>query len=57
VQQALQKAGHTSDIEAFGEAALQRLFETKITYDLIVLDVGLPDLSGFEICRRVRGRY
>ena len=24
------------------------------TYDLVVLDVGLPDLEGFEVCRRYR---
>jgi two-component system OmpR family response regulator len=23
-------------------------------YDVIVLDIGLPDLSGFEVCRRLR---
>ncbi len=25
-------------------------------YDLLVLDVGLPDLDGFEVCRRARAR-
>jgi two-component system OmpR family response regulator len=23
-------------------------------YDIIMLDIGLPDFSGFEICRRLR---
>ncbi|ALX15440.1 two-component system response regulator [Burkholderia cepacia JBK9] len=35
-----------------GQAALDRLRDTR--FDLIVLDVGLPDLSGFEVCRRLR---
>lgn len=35
-----------------GQAALDRLRDTHV--DLVVLDVGLPDLSGFEVCRRLR---
>ncbi|WP_175996153.1 two-component system response regulator CreB [Burkholderia stabilis] len=35
-----------------GQAALDRLSESH--FDLVVLDVGLPDLSGFEVCRRLR---
>ncbi|WP_269505535.1 two-component system response regulator CreB [Burkholderia sp. IMCC1007] len=35
-----------------GQAALDRLSDTR--FDLVVLDVGLPDLSGFEVCRRLR---
>ncbi|AZQ55911.1 two-component system response regulator CreB [Burkholderia cenocepacia] len=34
------------------QAALDRLRDTRV--DLVVLDVGLPDLSGFEVCRRLR---
>ncbi|WP_027781069.1 MULTISPECIES: two-component system response regulator CreB [Burkholderia] len=35
-----------------GQAALERLRDTRV--DLVVLDVGLPDLGGFEVCRRLR---
>ncbi|HTR30761.1 MAG TPA: response regulator transcription factor [Puia sp.] len=34
--------------------ALSRLAET--TFDLVILDIMLPDLSGVEICRRIRER-
>ncbi|PCE32725.1 two-component system response regulator CreB [Burkholderia ubonensis] len=35
-----------------GHAALERLREAR--FDLVVLDVGLPDISGFEVCRTLR---
>ncbi|MCA8252157.1 two-component system response regulator CreB [Burkholderia sp. AU31624] len=35
-----------------GQVALDHLRDTRV--DLVVLDVGLPDLSGFEVCRRLR---
>jgi two-component system, OmpR family, catabolic regulation response regulator CreB len=57
VQLALTKAGHSSDMTAFGEDALNRLNLKDSAcplYDLVILDVGLPDLSGFEVCRRLR---
>jgi two-component system, OmpR family, catabolic regulation response regulator CreB len=37
---------------ATGNAALARLAEGGVS--VAVLDVGLPDLSGFEVCRRIR---
>lgn len=42
----------TADIAASGAAALEQIGRT--TYDLIVLDVMLPDMDGFEVCRRLR---
>lgn len=42
----------TADIAASGTAALDHF--RKRTYDLIVLDVMLPDMDGFEVCRRLR---
>ena len=35
-----------------GEAALQRFFDE--TPDVVLLDVGLPHLDGFEVLRRIR---
>lgn len=37
-----------------GAEALQRIDAAR--YDLIILDVGLPDIDGFEICRAIRKR-
>lgn len=37
-----------------GEQALDEL--ARLAVDLIVLDIGLPGIDGFEVCRRVRAR-
>lgn len=37
-----------------GEEALLELASHKI--DLVVLDIGLPGIDGFEVCRRIRSR-
>lgn len=44
--------GFAVDTASNGQDALARVETTR--YDAIVLDVGLPDLDGFEIARRVR---
>jgi len=52
---ALRTEGFTPHHVSLGEAALQALRANDGTqYQLIVLDVGLPDISGFEVCRRLR---
>jgi len=37
-----------------GNQARRLLFESRIAYDLIILDVMLPGLSGFDICHALR---
>lgn len=44
--------GFQVDIETDGSQGLQRL--QQMSYDLLVLDLMLPGLDGFEICKRVR---
>jgi len=48
----LEIEGFTVEIESNGDQALSRYREKN--YDLIVLDLMLPGLDGFEICRRIR---
>jgi two-component system response regulator RegX3 len=48
----LESEGFEVDVVADGDAALEAA--RKGTYDVVVLDVMLPKLSGFEVCRRLR---
>jgi two-component system response regulator RegX3 len=52
VEYALAAEGYDVDVVGDGAAALERA--TSSAYDLLVLDIALPRLSGMEICRRVR---
>lgn len=54
IMQALDMAGHRIDAVASGEMA-----ETAMRsghYDLAVLDLGLPDMNGLDLLRRMRDR-
>lgn len=48
----LESAGHQVDYAADGSIASQLCSTNR--YDAIVLDVGLPGMSGLEVCRRLR---
>ncbi len=50
----LTRAGHTVDHVKGGVAADSALRATP--YELLVLDIGLPDIDGFEVLRRLRQR-
>jgi two-component system, OmpR family, phosphate regulon response regulator PhoB len=47
------RAGVTHDRIASGAQAMARIRETRP--DLVLLDVMLPEVSGYDICRDVRG--
>ena len=49
---ALEQDGYETDSAADGEEALAKL--NKSEYDLVLLDVMLPKLSGIEVCQSVR---
>ena len=52
VQYALQTEHIDTRWVTTGQAALEALHEGGI--DLVLLDIGLPDINGFDICRRIR---
>lgn len=56
---ALKAEGFETQWESLGQAALAALQQDLLTapaastYALVVLDVGLPDISGFDLCRTI----
>ncbi|MDQ3450028.1 MAG: response regulator, partial [Actinomycetota bacterium] len=54
VTEYLRLAGHEVDAVADGLAALA--MANARTPDLVVLDLMLPGIDGFEVCRRLRAR-
>jgi DNA-binding response OmpR family regulator len=50
--QFLRNAGFAVDVARDGATALQHAHTNP--YDAVVLDLGLPDLDGLEVCRRLR---
>jgi len=48
----LREEGYAADLAARGEEALW--MARAVAYDAIVLDVMLPGVDGFEVCRRLR---
>ena len=52
LKRSLEFEGFTVDMARDGEEAIQRAFDKKP--DLILLDIMLPRVNGFEVCRTVR---
>lgn len=52
IQYALETEGFTPFLAAAGNEALERLASSDV--DLIILDIGLPDINGFELCKQIR---
>jgi len=55
----LEAEGHDVEIASDGRAAAERLSDATRPLDLVVLDLMLPEMSGFEVARRARasGNY
>jgi len=48
----LRQQGWDVDIAADGESALDKLAVAH--FDVVLLDLSMPDMSGFEVCRHIR---
>src|SRR5579884_4148207 len=52
LRRALEANRHVVDVATDGETGLAAA--SGGGYDIIILDLGLPDLDGLEVCRRLR---
>lgn len=52
----LQADGYTIDSAYDGVTALEKI-EKKIGYDLVILDIMMPYIDGYNVCRRLRQIY
>lgn len=48
------KGAYVVDVQHTGKEALASLGLSE--YDIILLDLGLPDMSGYEVCRQLRAK-
>src|SRR5204862_906197 len=55
IASALVEAGHDPVMAHDGESALDRALQS--SFDLIILDVGLPLIDGFEVLRRLHSEH
>jgi twitching motility two-component system response regulator PilG len=49
----LERAGYKVVAEPDGESAIERLIQ--VVPDLILLDIAMPKLDGYEVCKRIKG--
>ena len=54
LKRGIESSGYAVELAATGAAALELLHT--VVYDLIILDLMLPDMDGFELLRKIRNR-
>lgn len=52
VSYAMQKEGYLTEVASDGEEALRKIEQQH--FDLFILDIMLPGIDGYELCRRIR---
>ncbi|MBI4093706.1 response regulator transcription factor [Candidatus Kaiserbacteria bacterium] len=56
LKRGLELQGYTVDIVSDGKKALTRASLHRSDYDLVILDLMLPSMDGYEICKEMRER-
>ncbi|MDR0342426.1 MAG: response regulator transcription factor [Nocardiopsaceae bacterium] len=54
LQRAFREDGYAVDVQATGQGAVW--LASECDFDAVILDVGLPDMDGFDVCRELRER-
>jgi CheY-like chemotaxis protein len=52
LRELLRPAGYVVETVSSGSQALERL--SKEMFDLLILDIIMPEMDGFELCKRIR---
>jgi two-component system, OmpR family, catabolic regulation response regulator CreB len=55
IQYVLESEGMRTSRLSLGKPALEAL--RKERFDLVILDIGLPDISGFDVCKEIRKEH
>ena len=50
----MQKEGYLTEVASNGEDALEKIESEH--FDLFILDIMLPGIDGYELCRRIRAK-
>ncbi|MGO8950455.1 MAG: response regulator transcription factor [Ktedonobacterales bacterium] len=56
-QRNLEDEGHMVEVCYDGDTAYARIIEESNRFDVVIMDVLLPKMSGIEVCRAVRGEH
>lgn len=56
LKRGLETLGYTVDIVADGKKALTRASLHRSDYDVVILDLMLPSMDGFEVCKEMRAQ-
>jgi two-component system, OmpR family, response regulator len=54
LQRAFREDGYAVDVQASGHEAVW--MGSECDFDAVILDIGLPDIDGFDVCRQLRER-
>ncbi|PIR84046.1 DNA-binding response regulator [Candidatus Kaiserbacteria bacterium CG10_big_fil_rev_8_21_14_0_10_51_14] len=56
LKRGLELEGYTTDIISDGKKGLTRISLHRNDYDIVILDLMLPSMDGYEICKEMRAR-
>jgi DNA-binding response OmpR family regulator len=57
IKKGLENLGYATDVVYDGGSGLRRILATPEHFDLIILDIMLPELDGLSLCKKIRSEH